>query len=702
VLNGHSSPLVRVGSTQRYRLQDDPAWRVELLQTNGAVGPDDPDNSDNNDEAFRVTTTDGTIYYFGWGRNGSNSTLTVPVYGNNTNEPCFDKSTTAADKWCQQAWRWYLDRVIDPSGNEIKYSYTRETNYYARYASTAAANRTEYDRAGLLKKIEYGFRNFSTPREAVVIDTLKRCTPQVIDSTASCGGTAAEVPGKWPDVPGDLICDASTVCANASPSFFTTNRYNQVATATVDATGNVRVVDTYTLKYTMPDPDGSGNDQPDLWLNRIDRRGSNGGEEISPPPVLFDGTSLQNRVQVPSGERTLKKFRLSSIRNELGGRVDVVYGHAPGMTCTPTYVSGISRFQSEKECFSQKYAPLGGTPHWEWFHKYVVTRVGLSDDALGYRLGQGASDATKLGQLRVFDYEYTGLPAWRYARNRNIPSDETSWTDWRGYAQTFIHTRKTQNQIVQSGDESVQRIVQYRGMNNTRKDTSGGLYNTKIETAEWGSYADEPFDQQWMAGKIAESAVQNPDGTLIERTYTGYGNLQTAIDPAGIDARVTYTSLTRTTTKVTNGSDRVHDVVTTVNDGGSDHMNIMAGAVTQVEDMGDLADPDGDGPLSRLFDDACTTTSWRSDSTTWIRVPDTTIKYSTPCNATVDTKIDSKEKNYYDNSPPRAPTQESATRSTPSTNTTATGAPPSSARRGPPPTYDVTRSNTTPAATRQI
>ena len=64
-----------------------------------------------------ATTTDGTQYYFGLDdlpgqSSATNSTLTVPVFGNHSGEPCHTTAFTSSD--CVQAWRWNLDHVVDP------------------------------------------------------------------------------------------------------------------------------------------------------------------------------------------------------------------------------------------------------------------------------------------------------------------------------------------------------------------------------------------------------------------------------------------------------------------------------------------------------------------------------------------------------------------------------------------------------------
>ncbi|HEY2674114.1 MAG TPA: hypothetical protein VGJ07_27580, partial [Rugosimonospora sp.] len=156
-LGGMSTELIRDDTTGTWRLKDDNGSRVEKLT--GAT------NGDNDGEYWRVTTSDGTQYYFGlnrlpgWatGDATTNSTWTVPVYGNNAGEPCHGSSF--ADSSCDQAWRWNLDYVVDPHGNAASYLYTQETNYYRRgYQGTSAGTMASYVRGGYLREIDYGQR----------------------------------------------------------------------------------------------------------------------------------------------------------------------------------------------------------------------------------------------------------------------------------------------------------------------------------------------------------------------------------------------------------------------------------------------------------------------------------------------------------------------------------------------------------------
>ena len=133
-LNGHSSELVPIGTppalsttvptVSQWRLKDDPGWKVqrESLYSTWAY--------DTFGEIWRVWSPDGTEYTFGlrreWLGGGpseeTQSVLFVPVFGNNAGEPC--------QGWCNQAWRWNLDRVTDRNGNIITYKYTAELNNY--------------------------------------------------------------------------------------------------------------------------------------------------------------------------------------------------------------------------------------------------------------------------------------------------------------------------------------------------------------------------------------------------------------------------------------------------------------------------------------------------------------------------------------------------------------------------------------------
>jgi hypothetical protein len=180
-MSGHAGELLRdAGNLHRWHLRNNDGIRVERRFDAG--------NGARNGEWWVATTTDGTEYWFG-GRPASNSTLTLPVYGNHVDEPCH--ATTFAASSCRQGYRWLLDHVVDTHGNTLTYTYVKETNRYAR--AGVRTDLADYDRAAHLEKIEYGTRN-GVPGPApaqVLFGMADRCL-------SSCAADAS-----WPDTPRD-------------------------------------------------------------------------------------------------------------------------------------------------------------------------------------------------------------------------------------------------------------------------------------------------------------------------------------------------------------------------------------------------------------------------------------------------------------------------------------------------------------------
>jgi hypothetical protein len=129
-LNGSTTTLIKDDSTGMYHPQDDNGDRVQYKT--GAV------NGAQNGEYFVITTTSGTQYYFGlnelpgWatGDATTNSVWTEPVFATASGQPCY--SSTFSGSWCQQAYRWNLDYVVDTHSDAMSYFYKTETNEYAR------------------------------------------------------------------------------------------------------------------------------------------------------------------------------------------------------------------------------------------------------------------------------------------------------------------------------------------------------------------------------------------------------------------------------------------------------------------------------------------------------------------------------------------------------------------------------------------
>jgi hypothetical protein len=119
-LGGVSTELLK-GADGKWHGRTEDGSRIELRT--GAT------NGDHDGQWWVVTETDGTQYWFGknqlpgWasGKAGTNSVWTVPVFGNNTDEPCHATAFSASA--CDRAWRWNLDYVLDPFGNTMSYRY---------------------------------------------------------------------------------------------------------------------------------------------------------------------------------------------------------------------------------------------------------------------------------------------------------------------------------------------------------------------------------------------------------------------------------------------------------------------------------------------------------------------------------------------------------------------------------------------------
>ena len=101
--------------------------------------------------------------------------LAEPVFETDSARPC--NNATFSKSYCQQAYRWNLDYVVDTHADTIAYFYQTDQNYYsAALGSTAGA---AYVRAGYLSKIQYGQRDgqvYSTLPAAQVTFTVNgRC-----------------------------------------------------------------------------------------------------------------------------------------------------------------------------------------------------------------------------------------------------------------------------------------------------------------------------------------------------------------------------------------------------------------------------------------------------------------------------------------------------------------------------------------------
>ncbi|MGW5423464.1 RHS repeat-associated core domain-containing protein [Streptomyces sp. NPDC003943] len=428
MLNGQSSTLVKGDSDGKWHFANDNGAKIEqLTNTTYTTG-----NGDNDGEHWKITTTDGTEYYFGlnrlpgWttGKEETQSTWTAPVFGDDSGEPCYNATFTSA--YCKQAWRWNLDYVKDRHGDVRAYFYAPETNYYALNAKTDV-NGTAYHRAGTVKHIDYGQHDgavYSTKAPArVVFTTAERCLPDATFDCAPSKFTTANA-SHWPDTPVDRNCPANTKCtlAQSTQTFWTTRRLTGITTqmSTSSVAGEYEDVDAWTLTHLFTD---NGDATRSLWLSRIDHEGRAGTGTAALPSVDLGGVALMNRVDSDTDNiDPFYRFRLTTVTSETGAQLDITY--AP-RECTPTTLPQPG--SSTKRCYPVVWTPPGASsPQTDWFHKYVVQQITDTD-----RTGKSDDLVTR--------YDYQGDAGWRYAEPNGITDPKyLTWSQWQGYGKVSV------------------------------------------------------------------------------------------------------------------------------------------------------------------------------------------------------------------------------------------------------------------------
>ncbi|MBB5868280.1 RHS repeat-associated protein [Allocatelliglobosispora scoriae] len=471
---GHAGELIYNASEGVWHLRRDDGTRVEHLL--GAA------NWADRGEYWKVTTVDGTQYFFGrnqlpgWtqGRPDQESTQYTPVFGNNTGEPCH--LATFNTSWCRQVYRWNLDYVVDVHGNSMSLWYTKEFNSYARNANQHDPQ--PYVRAATLSRIDYGTRadaEFGVAPMRVEFGYADRCDADC----ATHDGT------HWTDTPWDSEC-AGDPCTNGSPTFWTTRR---LATITTRVWGGsaYRDVDRWSLRHTYPDPGDAT--RAGLWLAGLTRTGLVGGS-ASLPEITFGGVQLRNRVDTEDDQLPqMNWWRVRSIMNETGGEVTVDYS-------APECVAG-SHMPVSPESNTMRCGPVlgmfpGDPNKIDWFHKYLVTAVMQTDHTGG-------------GVRTVAAYEYVGTPAWHHDDIDGLtPPDRVSWGQWRGYDRVRVRQGDP-------GEQTLAETLFYRGMDGDALP-GGGVRNAQVSASEGAPVADSDA----FAGMPRETiAYELPSMTVV-------------------------------------------------------------------------------------------------------------------------------------------------------------------------------------------
>ncbi|GAA0318118.1 type IV secretion protein Rhs [Actinoallomurus spadix] len=623
-LNGNSTELIRDDATGVWKPKDDDGSKVEKLT--GAANGDDGDTADKG-EHWRITTLDGTQYYFGlnhlpgWssGKAETGSTWTVPVFGNDDKEPCHKTGTDAADtfdkSWCQQAWRWNLDYVVDPHGNTMTYWYTPETNYYGRNLKSTGV---QYTRGGTLTRIDYGQRKdalfTSKAPSQVTFTTAERCFPTGSITCSDAQFTTANAK-YWPDVPVDQNCKSGDSCANKnSPTFWSRKRLTGVTTQIWNGT-KYDPVDTWTLRQEMKDP-GDGT-SAGLWLDGITHAGKVNGDAAL-PEVTFEGTKLSNRVDPLQGPQMIK-FRISSITSESGGVTSVNYMPAE---CTQSNLPA-AEDKNDKRCFPLYWTPEGATSQkLEYFQKYPVASV-VNDPRIS-----GTPPV-------VTAYTYVGAPAWHHDDDDGLVEEKyKTWSQWRGYARVKVTTGR-------DGDiQSQSETLFYRGMDGDEQKDSNGKPTGRRDASVTDSEGRSVPDADVLEGQVREEVVYDKPGGQIQSAT------QNTPWVSGATAKRAKSWGTATAAMVRPGTTAVRTLL-------GDGTWRRTQAVTRYDDHGLGVEAEDDGDLSTSGDDTCTRTTYaRNESAGMFNYVSRTLTASVACPAQdaglPDDKIISGVQNLFD------------------------------------------------------
>lgn len=441
---GSSVRLVRDNTTGVWHASADNGLRIEQLF--------DPSrgNGDNDGEYWRVTTLDGTQYFFGANRRYAgdpavtNSTQLLPVYGNHPGEPCY--TGDFASSVCQQGYRWNLDYVVDPRGNSMTLFYAKSSGYLGLNNNT---NVQPYDYDDTLDHIDYGTR-------AGTEGGVNAPMQVWFTRTGRCVNTCQENTSDYPDAPWDLYCSSSTSCPTlVAPVFWTRYKLSTVATKVWDpALAGYRKVDEWNLTHTYPatgdNISPAGDDtSPNLWLQNISHTGyaANGTTTLAEPALTFGGSGLFNRVYWGDsiGVAPYLHYRITSILNGMGGQTLVTYS---GPQCDSSWVPDVQA--NPYRCFPEYFKPALAPAGWGWFHKYVVNGVTDRD------LTGGTPD-----EVTSYAYSTVGTTdpmLWHHDYNESVQLAYRSWSVWQGYS-TVTTTRGPAG-----GPQSVTSKLYFRGM----------------------------------------------------------------------------------------------------------------------------------------------------------------------------------------------------------------------------------------------
>ncbi|TDV56088.1 RHS repeat-associated protein [Actinophytocola oryzae] len=546
--DGKGGELVRNDADGTWRVAFDDGSRVERTGNPGEAG-----------ESWKITTVDGTQYFFG-SRDDAHSKWTVPVFGDDANDPCH-KTSGFTDSHCVMPWRWNLDKVVDRNGNMILYDYEVETNSYGMNRKDPAVS---YVRSGTLSSAEYGLNTANDKHATGRVDfaVAPRCVPG-----SDC---TPDKKANWPDVSWDDKCDTATCPDRYSPTFWSTKRLDAVTTSVWNGS-KYTPVEKWTMDQQFP-KSGDG-EKPALWLKGI-RHSGLAGTQVDLPDVRFEGKSMENRVVKQDGIGPLLRYRITAVVSEAGGVITVNYAPPDCLTAPAHPESNTLR------CYPVKWAKKDFAEQTDYFHKYVVESITESD-----RLATNTEQETR--------YQYLDGAAWAYDDSEFTKDDHRDWNVFHGFRRVRITKGKPGDL---AGPQTMVEERYYQGMDGDRQPNNG-TRSASVPDTEGTDYTDSP----WLRGFQYESVVH--DGTsdrVVSKTIVTPSVQGPVATRGSIKAYLVRPAVQTNYTALAAGGWRKSRTEQSFD---------TSGLVTTNNDLGDLATGD---------DDKCTTTLYKRNVGKWL------------------------------------------------------------------------------------
>nr|EIF91696.1 YD repeat-containing protein [Streptomyces tsukubensis NRRL18488] len=509
-------------------------------------------------EYWRVTTRDGTEYYFGkhklpgWttGKETTNSVLTVPVSGNQPDEPCYKASY--AESFCSQAWRWNLDYVVDTRGNAMSLWWKKEVNHYAQ--NFKFKKPVDYDRGGYLSRIDYGQRDnaiyTSDPIARVGFAVEERCYAEdgvkCTDENFASGDWAKN--RIWYDTPADLYCSGATgkECYVPVPSFWSRKRLAAVTTYAqrVQNSTGLHKVDNWKLVQSLPHE--KTDEGTALWLNSVTRTGYGVGDsegvQLNPVTFVANTQSMPNRVKqvIDPGPPEKKdnnpvfdRLRIARVVNEYGGETVVTYKPPTGACQSgkdfpaPHTNTGL--------CFPAYWHPDPDKADEtiSWFNKYVISKV---EELPGVKGIEPTSTTFEYDELNAADRKGA---AWALNQGEFSKKKTRTYDHWRGYEIVRTISGADSAHPYTGTERSMSETRYFRGMDGD-KLPDGGSRNVLVKDSRGFDIAPDLLPYQ---GRVAETLTYTKVGGVVlnrDVDYPWHKVLATRVRGDGIPALKAY------------------------------------------------------------------------------------------------------------------------------------------------------------------